>query len=551
MRQTILAFVALAGVSTAVFVVRTHAPSSASVAAARAVTPTPAQPAAWPKRAAPARPVRAQPAIVSKTVQTAVTPVAATAPRRAVTKHVERVRAPSRAQSLASAPSDESGSTRASADTPPPPPEPLTITEAQVAALSPSSARITWRTSLPARSQTAYGLDTPTVWNDAASSFGVDHASVLTGLSFSTAYTVWIHAVDEWDRAETISVSLTTAPMPDRTVARTSGGRILLDDQPFFARAVWEQCSDGYDQNIADGVNLFMGGGCGSRRALPSELAGRAYSVVDAKDADTNGRGVIGWYYPDEWDAYLTSGVTRNDLRTKLVEPRSGRISFLTLTNHFYSRAEPLPQGKGMYPTLLSIPDVVGFDLYPLQSWCRQGAFGDVFDSQHELQSVSGGKPTFQWIEVTRMEQTCASSGAFDPTPATVRAETWLAIGGGAAAIGYFPNRWSRPIGNEIARTNREIESLAPALLAPSVPVHSDAEGSLKVSARALNGALYVIAVNTTQSTIQAKVSLDGIAGRSVTALGGGTVVGADDNSFTDAFGPLDARVYVVPPQGW
>jgi hypothetical protein len=271
---------------------------------------------------------------------------------------------------------------------------------------------------------------------------------------------------------------------------------------------------------------------------------------VDAENADATGRGLIGWYFPDEWDAFLDSKVTREELRDKIPGPRADRISFLTLTNHFYSRAEPLPQGKGMYPVLFSIPDVLGFDLYPLQVWCRP-AFGDVFDAQRELRNASGGKPTFQWIEVARMEQPCRKHPELDPNPATVRAETWLAIGGGAGAIGYFPNHWSDAIGTEITRTSREIKALTPALLAPAANTSSD-NPAVRVSARSLNGALYVIAVNTSETTVQAKIGVEGIAGRSATVFGGsGPALGADDQGFSDSFGPLDARVYVVPPAGW
>jgi NADPH:quinone reductase-like Zn-dependent oxidoreductase len=131
-----------------------------------------------------------------------------------------------------------------------------------------------------------------------------------------------------------------------------------------------------------------------------------------------------------------------------------------------------------------------------------------------------------------------------------VRAETWLAIAGGAGAVGYFPNHWAGPIGAEIARTNRELKELTPALLAAEATAHSDTD-AVKVSARTLNGALYVIAVNTTEATVQAKIAVDGIAGRSVIPVGGGAAIGADDQGFSDTFGPLAARVYVIPPQGW
>jgi hypothetical protein len=258
---------------------------------------------------------------------------------------------------------------------------------------------------------------------------------------------------------------------------------------------------------------------------------------------------VIGWYYRDEWDAFLESTVERRELADAIVAPRPGRLGFLTLTNHFYSRAEPLPQGKGMYPLLFTIPDVIGFDLYPLQGWCRP-SFGDVFDAQRELSGASGGKPTFQWIEVTRMEQVCGKVAALDPSPATVRAETWLAIAGGADMVGYFPSRWSPSIGDEIRRTNLEIKALTPALLAAPAEAASD-NSAVRASARALNGALYVIAVNTSESAARARIAVEGIDGRSATIFGEDEVVASDAESFAASFGPLAAHVYVFPPRGW
>jgi hypothetical protein len=441
--------------------------------------------------------------------------------------------------------------TRAAAETPPVPQESLEITNLQLVALSATSARVTWRTNVPTPTQAAFGLDAPTIWTQATTDSLIEHEAVLTGLEFSTAYTIYVHAVDEWNRAETRTLMLTTGPMGTRTNAQTTGDRVLLDERPFFPIAVWGQCADGFGSNIADGINLFMGAGCGDEPDLAARLDGRAYAVVDAANSQIDGRGVLGWYFPDEWDAFLDSNVKRADLEKYIPTERPGRISFMTLTNHFYSRAEPLPQGKGMYPVLMSIPDVIGFDLYPLQVWCRP-AFGDVMDAQRELNTASGGKPTFQWIEVAPMEHPCRDHSALTPTSATVRAETWLSIAGGADAVGYFPNRWSSDIGQEITKTNREIKALTQALLAPMVNATSDAT-AVRVSARTLNGALYVIAVNTTEATVQARIAVEGIglAGRSATVLGTGTAVGSDDTSFSDTFGPLAARVYVVPPQGW
>jgi hypothetical protein len=401
---------------------------------------------------------------------------------------------------------------------------------------------------VPTQSQAAFGLDGPTVWAQPNGQSVIEHEAVLTGLDFSTTYQVHVHAVDEWNRSQQATLSLSTGPMPGASSARTNGDDIVVDDRPFFATAVWEQCTDGIGRNINDGINLFMGDGCRDDSKLPAWLDGRAYSIVDAGNVDVQGRGVIGWFYPDEWDAFLPGDLKREDIEEHIVAPRAGRVSFLTLTNHFYSRAEPLPEGKGMYPVLFSVPDVLGFDLYPLQVWCRT-AFGDVFDAQAELHTASGGKPTFQWIEVAPMEHPCKKHRSLDPTPATVRAEAWLAVGGGADAIGYFPNHWPEPIGQEIARTNREIKALAPALLAPHANATSDS-GAVRVSARSLNGALYVIAVNTSDTTLQARINVEGIGGRSAMVFGGGAV-GADDQGFSDTFSPLAARVYIIPPAGW
>jgi hypothetical protein len=548
LRQLILALIALAGIWVGVVMERSH---HGHAGTAFASGPTP------PDFPAPAKPKLIK--VPGLKRPASVTPIAVRiAPRPYVhrpgpvpkptrTRHVHLKPKPAgEPTGIVAAPDDS----RDYAETPPPPLDPLAITNVQVSALTSSSARITWQTNIPTLEQTAFGLDSPAVWTAPSSAVRIDHVSDVTGLEYSTTYTAYVHAVDEWNRAQTATVTLTTGPMLDQSNARTNGSSIYVDDRPFFPTAVWEQCSDMFDSNINDGINLFMGDGCQDDTGLPARLAGRAYSIVDSEHANATGRGVIGWYFPDEWDAFLKSDVTRSDLADDIPAARPGRISFLTLTNHFYSRAAPLPQGKGMYPVLFQIPDVLGFDLYPLQVWCRP-AFGDVMDAQAELHSLSGGKPTFQWIEVARMEQPCRKHLELDPTPQTVRAEAWLSIAGGANGVGYFPNHWSPNIGVQIAQTNRQIKVLTQALLAPAVNATSD-NGTVRVSARSLNGALYVIAVNTSSTTVTAKIGVDGIAGRSATVLGGsGPAIASDDQGFSDTFGPLDARVYIIPPAGW
>ena len=62
----------------------------------------------------------------------------------------------------------------------------------------------------------------------------LDHESVLEPLEPATAYHAYLRAEDEWDRAETTAVTFTTAPMPERSSARTNLGRIVVDGRLFF-----------------------------------------------------------------------------------------------------------------------------------------------------------------------------------------------------------------------------------------------------------------------------------------------------------------------------
>jgi hypothetical protein len=128
-----------------------------------------------------------------------------------------------------------------------------------------------------------------------------------------------------------------------------------------------------------------------------------------------------------------------------------------------------------------------------------------------------------------------------------VRAETWLAIAGGAHGIGYFPADWSPEIGAEIAREKAEISSLVPALTAPAIA--AGAEGDVvRVGARVLNGAIYVIAVNASRAPVTDTIVVGDLRDRSLVSLDGTRSVTASGGRFTDTFGPLEVHVYVSAP---
>jgi hypothetical protein len=137
-----------------------------------------------------------------------------------------------------------------------------------------------------------------------------------------------------------------------------------------------------------------------------------------------------------------------------------------------------------------------------------------------------------------------------EPTAATVRAETWLAIAGGAKGIGFFPSAFSGPIGGELARLSAQIGSLAPALDTPVVPVSTMPGRPVVATARRMNGATYVIAVNTARGAAGATLSVPGLQAGRVWVLGERRSIRVRHGGFGDGFAPLEAHVYVAPPNG-
>ena len=355
----------------------------------------------------------------------------------------------------------------------------LTIAATSVQARS-SSAAIGWQASATAKVVVAYGLtDDFGVWSKPQ--FGRSGQALLAGLEPNTTYRYRLIAGTGSSRAESRG-TFTTGPIAAWTTATTTRNALFLDWQPFFPRMVWKACPSDFAASIAAGINLFMGS-CVSGPSQLEALSGKAYSVLDAhQSAGVDGRGLVGWYQPDEAD---DSGAKLASLPPS---KQSHRVSFITLSNHFFSAANPLPQGNPSYPKLIAPVDSVGFDLYPLQVWCRTDAFQAVFQAQRELTALAAGKPTFQWIEAATFSD--CDGKPRSPTPRTVRAETWLAIAGGARGIGYFPYYWSASIAKEIASINRQITALAPALLAPQAPLTTSAGRRLRGSARLRRGAL-------------------------------------------------------------
>jgi hypothetical protein len=434
--------------------------------------------------------------------------------------------APKAVSTTPAATTTPSGTTTAPpATTTAPPPAPAgPIANVSVAQVGASGARISWTATGPV--QVAYGPAglPPTLWAEPTGS-----SVTLGGLSVGGSYDVHLSTAG----GETTTTVHLTAPTS--AVGSIGGGDVLLDGQPFFPLLVYGQCPGAVAGVLALGINLFTNNNCGGTPELAAAVSGQALTLGQPTESGLTGP-VIGTNLPDEADGH---GITGASL------PNASGLRFLTLTNHFYSGAAPLPQGRGIYPSLIAKADMIGFDLYPLQNWCRRAALPAVYDAQRELMQLAGGKPTYQWIETGHMD--CPDTPELAVTPEVLRAESWLAIAGGARGLGFFPIGWTGEIGAAIQKVAQDVQALGPALLATDADISAD--GPVKVGARRLGGALYVIAVNPSYAPASATIVLKGLDGRPLQVLDEGRSVTPKGDAFTDGFAPLAVHLYVAPPR--
>ncbi|HEX3225233.1 MAG TPA: hypothetical protein VHQ89_03985 [Gaiellaceae bacterium] len=401
-------------------------------------------------------------------------------------------------------------------------PQAFSITGVSAPAPGAYSAHIVWTTTEPAAATLQWGPTElqPLLWTDAPHST-TTHDLTLDALAANTSYTVTITAQSITGARAATTFSFRTAAAPTSVSASVDGGAIRVNGGAFFPLISWKACPDHWALSVTDGINLFGGNACTGLSALTTGVAGQALAAGTSEDPPVDAPSLLGWFYPDEADARGLTTLT----------PTGSGPHFLTLTQHFFSGAAALPAGRGMYPSLIAAADVVGFDLYPLQELCRPDFLAADFDAQQQLVALTGGKPTFQWVEVREMK--CPNVPV---TNATIRAESWLALAGGAHGLGFFPNDWNAQTGAAVASVAARVRQLEPALLEPAEPVQIESSSpDVRASSRTFHGARYVFVVNA--GTTPASVTIPELAGSAIVLGSQGT-----------ALPPLGVRIYVVPP---
>jgi hypothetical protein len=420
---------------------------------------------------------------------------------------------------------------------------------------SASTAKVTWKTSLPTRGRVVYGVGGLYLYSARESSPVTEHAAVLPDLAPSTTYAFEIVA-----SAATATGTVTTSAAPPDRRFGVAGTHVTANGSLFFPVLSYYQCGASATAAASLGINLFMQApytGCVS--ANPNDFSGEppppSVSVL-SDDYTVTGAGNAGWYLPDEPDGW---GITPEQLPQLPAASQTGKLRVLNVSQHFYSAQAPINDrfDRNDYKRFVARADLVGFDMYPIVKFCGRVPLLDVFRAQRELMTIyAPGMPTFQWIETGQMTGECPS---MQVTPQIVNAETWLAIAGGACGIGYFTNGWTGELWNrwdlapgveaQLARTIAQIHALAPMLAGEYGEVTVPWDTSVAASSRSLNGALYVIAVNSSDQPTTIPFRVDALAGRALEVLSESrTIKPVKKVYFRDSFEPFQVHIYVVPP---
>ncbi len=335
--------------------------------------------------------------------------------------------------------------------------------------------------------------------------------------------------------------------------AAVDGQAIVLRGKPFFPVMLLDQCDPHASAHARSlGVNLILNESCqgvSPRRQL-ARVTPSSYAVLPMRARGIQGPRLVGWTFPDEPDNNGWTPAALSRRFTFRAGTPDGLLSFMTLSGRFY---RPLYGSRAISGSTVSafakLPDVSGFDLYPLNH-CDQD-LSTVSDAQRQFAALAGGRPTFQWIETGPIEPSYC--GGFQMTPQQLTAETWLAVVGGARGIGFFTHTWTpthssfdvpSALQQTIRQTSASMRALIPGLTGRTVP-SSVNSSAIQVLARTSRGATYVFAVNTLTSPVKAQINVPTLQDGPAALFGERRSVAVSYSAFTDDFQPLGVHIYV------
>ncbi len=349
----------------------------------------------------------------------------------------------------------------------------------------------------------------------------------------------------------------------------TNSSWLSVHGEPFLPIAVWSAPPTANHVSYCRGlgINTYFHNGWASPAASNRQLLGLLEAegmwAVLAFDANViDHPRVLGWMLPDEPDLTNTPAATVQQQYDAIRAVDPDHFIALNLSGNFYWDVNfGTPTVESAYQAYCAIPDIVGFDFYPVTgfdqpTWVYMPGNMSAFLRAHYVQH---GKPVWAIIESSDQRLAWTPPGTPGPSPAQMRFQVWDALIHGASAVCYFTIafnsfEWANltpAIEQEMMRTNGQIEALARVILseAPAITVNTfEPMGRVHdFMVRRAGATCYVFADNadmgnqpaTVTFTFPQVVSSVNVYGENRTI----TPVGA---SFTDAFAALEVHIYEV-----
>ena len=382
---------------------------------------------------------------------------------------------------------------------------------------------------------------------------------------------------------------LKTDPFPEvpehveriETVSVGNNREFLINDTPFFPIMSWAQPVKNYRLLDSLGFNTHAGN---ADPEAAREVG--CYAIPGYKpDRQDNGY-IMALIFDDEPDMPSGKGEeakprqTPEQVAEKMKTIRGSfpeKLVFMTFTGHFTVEQSTYPGEvrKSLYPQYVKMPDVVGFDIYPIYGSGYAAHLNWVGSGVSQLRELAGNKPVYAWIETSKGSRWMSYEKQPDVLPIHTRNEVWQAIINGATAIGYFTHAWepsfiefapTEMMRAELKRLNHQISRLSPAILAApakeniSMKLGDDLYCQFK--ATNYNSELFIFALNSdlgdgaehakqfdpiSPRKGKAFFTVEGLkAGTPIEVIDENRTITAENDSFSDDFEPLAEHVYRI-----
>ena len=370
------------------------------------------------------------------------------------------------------------------------------------------------------------------------------------------------------------------APVSASSSSRFANG--FPADDRFFPIGVWLQNPRGAMMLKSLGINTYVALWKVPSEAQLAQIAEAGmYAIVEQTDAALalpNAHVIRGWMMPDEPDNAQRgpTGIYGDCLMPAEIVQRHRAIRARdatrpTLLNFGQGLAHKGWVGRGSkcskldheayYSAASKGGDIVAFDIYPATEARQPAIYG-------RLELVADGvRSLARWAKPDRtVWNAIGTTHIHDPnkrpTPAEIRSQVWMSLISGSRGIFYFLHEWKPTfredaifrypeIVSEIARINREIETLAPVLNArvPELAVMVEAGVRTAVMARQVAGAVYVMIAGLEPKETAVRIKVPGLSSAVGVAIGEDRPVLVRDGVIEDTLSVWGVRLYkIVPP---